>query len=186
MLAALDAALTDWQRACEQAGYADAVELGVAQEAWMQALEQPSLSQRFRAGGVTFCTLMPMRAIPFEVVCLLGMNDGDYPRRATRSDFDLMALPGQQRPGDRARRDDDRQLMLEALLSARRALYISWTGHHVRDNSEQPPSVLVSQLRDYLETGWRGEGGQPLLAQRTRSEERRVGKECRSRWSPYH
>src|SRR5256885_14391599 len=112
-----------------------------------------------------------------------------------------MALPGQQRPGDRARRDDDRQLMLEALLSARRALYISWAGHHVRDNSEQPPSVLVSQLRDYLETGWRGEGGQPLLAQRTqqhplqpfsrryfeeRSEERRVGKECRSRWSPYH
>lgn len=167
MLAALDAALTDWQRACEQAGYADAVELGVAQEAWMQALEQPSLSQRFRAGGVTFCTLMPMRAIPFEVVCLLGMNDGDYPRRATRSDFDLMGLPGQQRPGDRARRDDDRQLMLEALLSARRALYISWTGHHVRDNSEQPPSVLVSQLRDYLEAGWRGEGGQPLLAQRT-------------------
>ena len=37
----------------------------------------------------------------------------------------------------------------------------------MRDNSEQPPSVLVSQLRDYLETGWRGEGGQPLLAQRT-------------------
>jgi exodeoxyribonuclease V gamma subunit len=57
--------------------------------------------------------------------------------------------------------------MLEALLSARRALYISWTGHHVRDNSEQPPSVLVSQLQDYLASGWQGEGGQPLLAQRT-------------------
>ncbi|CAB5697861.1 Exodeoxyribonuclease V gamma chain [Delftia tsuruhatensis] len=167
MLAALDAALTGWQRACEQAGYAAPLELAVAQEAWMQALEQPSLSQRFRAGGVTFCTLMPMRAIPFEVVCLLGMNDGDYPRRATRSDFDLMALPGQQRPGDRARRDDDRQLMLEALLSARRTLYISWTGHQVRDNSEQPPSVLVSQLRDYLAAGWCGEGGGGLLEQRT-------------------
>ncbi len=176
MLAALDAALARWQDACAQAGYGAAVELAVAQEAWMAALEQPSLSQRFRAGGVTFCTLMPMRAIPFEVVCLLGMNDGDYPRRAARSDFDLMALPGQQRPGDRARRDDDRQLMLEALLSARRTLYISWTGRHVRDNSEQPPSVLVSQLRDYLAAGWCGEGsahlarmerGQALLAQRT-------------------
>ncbi|WP_280188053.1 exodeoxyribonuclease V subunit gamma [Delftia sp. PS-11] len=176
MLAALEAALNEWQRACEQAGYVDAVDLAVAQEAWMAALEQPSLSQRFRAGGVTFCTLMPMRAIPFEVVCLLGMNDGDYPRRAMRSDFDLMALPGQLRPGDRARRDDDRQLMLEALLSARRTLYISWTGHHVRDNSEQPPSVLVSQLRDYLASGWCGEGtaglarsqrGGQLLEQRT-------------------
>jgi exodeoxyribonuclease V gamma subunit len=97
---------------------------------------------------------MPLRAIPFEVVCLLGMNDGDYPRRGTRSDFDLMAQPGQQRPGDRARRDDDRQLMLEALLSARRLLYLSWSGRSVRDNGEQPPSVLVSQLRDYLAAGW--------------------------------
>jgi exodeoxyribonuclease V gamma subunit len=104
-----------------------------------------------------------MRAIPFEVVCLLGMNDGDYPRQTLRNDFDLMAGPGQFRPGDRSRRQDDRQLMLEALLSARRTLYISWTGHSVRDNSEQPPSVLVSQLRDYLAAVW----GPQVVAQRT-------------------
>jgi exodeoxyribonuclease V gamma subunit len=67
--------------------------------------------------------------------------------------------------------------MLDALLSARSKLYISWAGRHVRDNSEQPPSVLVSQLRDYLRQGWQGEGsaglcaserGDLLLAQRTR------------------
>ncbi|UBQ42291.1 exodeoxyribonuclease V subunit gamma [Comamonas thiooxydans] len=177
LCAALDTALVGWQAACEQAGFDALIPLEVAQEAWLQALSEPALNQRFRAGGVTFCTLMPMRAIPFEVVCLLGMNDGDYPRRATRVDFDLMALPGQQRPGDRARRDDDRQLMLDALLSARSKLYISWAGRHVRDNSEQPPSVLVSQLRDYLRQGWQGEGssglsaserGDLLLAQRTR------------------
>ena len=166
LVAALDTALVSWQTACEQAGFASAIPLEVAQEAWLQALSEPALNQRFRAGGVTFCTLMPMRAIPFEVVCLLGMNDGDYPRRATRVDFDLMAQPGQQRPGDRARRDDDRQLMLDALLSARSRLYISWAGRNVRDNSEQPPSVLVSQLRDYLAQGWQGEGGD-LLGQRT-------------------
>ena len=167
LVSALDTALVRWQSACEQAGFEAEIPLEVAQEAWLQALSEPALNQRFRAGGVTFCTLMPMRAIPFEVVCLLGMNDGDYPRRATRVDFDLMAQPGQQRPGDRARRDDDRQLMLDALLSARRRLYISWAGRHVRDNSEQPPSVLVSQLRDYLVQGWRGEAGAELLSQRT-------------------
>ena len=167
LVSALDTALVRWQSACEQAGFEAEIPLEVAQEAWLQALSEPALNQRFRAGGVTFCTLMPMRAIPFEVVCLLGMNDGDYPRRATRVDFDLMAQPGQQRPGDRARRDDDRQLMLDALLSARRRLYISWAGRHVRDNSEQPPSVLVSQLRDYLAQGWRGEAGAELLSQRT-------------------
>ncbi len=173
LLAALDNALSCWLEVCELGGFDDDVELVVAQQAWLDIVQQPSVDTRFRAGGVTFCTLMPMRAIPFEVVCLLGMNDGDYPRRALRSDFDLMALPGLLRAGDRARRDDDRQLMLEALLSARRMLYISWAGRSVRDNSEQPPSVLVSQLRDYLAAGWRGEGGEEgagegsLLAQRS-------------------
>ena len=162
-LAALDSALTRWQDACAQAQFAEPVPLAVARKAWLDTLEEPLLNQRFRAGGVTFCTLMPMRAIPFEVVCLLGMNDGDYPRRTPRSDFDLMGLAGQSRPGDRSRQSDDRQLMLEALLSARRVLYVSWTGRSVRDNSEQPPSVLVSQLRDYLAAGWGGD----VLAQRT-------------------
>ena len=153
-IAALDQALTDWVRACAEAGFAEAVPLAVARSAWLEALKTPRLEQRFRAGGVTFCTLMPMRAIPFKVVCLLGMNDGDYPRRSPRADFDLMGLPGMSRPGDRSRRDDDRQLMLEALLSARQVLYASWSGRSVRDNSEQPPSVLVSQLRDEIDLLW--------------------------------
>jgi len=162
-LGALEDGLIAWQTACEEAGFVQAVPLIVARSAWLEAIDVPRLNQRFQAGGVTFCTLMPMRAIPFEVICLLGMNDGDYPRRSQRSDFDLMGLPGTSRPGDRSRRDDDRQLMLEALLSARRQLYISWCGHSVRDNSEQPPSVLVSQLRDYLSAGW----GQQVVSGRT-------------------
>jgi exodeoxyribonuclease V gamma subunit len=153
-LSALDQALTDWVRACGQAGFAEAVPLAVARSAWLEALKTPRLEQRFRAGGVTFCTLMPMRAIPFKAVCLLGMNDGDYPRRSPRADFDLMGLNCMSRPGDRSRRDDDRQLMLEALLSARQVLYVSWSGRSVRDNSEQPPSVLVSQLRDEIDLLW--------------------------------
>ena len=153
-LSALDQALTDWLRACAEAGFTQAVPLAVARSAWLKALKTPRLEQRFRAGGVTFCTLMPMRAIPFKVVCLLGMNDGDYPRRSPRADFDLMGLKGMSRPGDRSRRDDDRQLMLEALLSARQVLYVSWSGRSVRDNSEQPPSVLVSQLRDEIDLLW--------------------------------
>ncbi|MGV0958710.1 MAG: exodeoxyribonuclease V subunit gamma [Limnohabitans sp.] len=153
-LSALDQALNDWGKAADQAGFAEAVPLAVARSAWLEALKVPKLEQRFRAGGVTFCTLMPMRAIPFQMVCLLGMNDGDYPRRSPRADFDLLGLPGMARPGDRSRRDDDRQLMLEALLSARRVLYVSWSGRSVRDNSEQPPSVLVSQLRDEIDALW--------------------------------
>lgn len=157
LLAALDEALARWLADAEAGGFDAPVPLAVAADAWLDALDAPASpgqGRRFRAGGVTFCTLLPMRAIPFELVCLLGMNDGDYPRRAPRNDFDLMALPGQARPGDRSRRDDDRQLMLDALLAARRALHVSWTGRSVRDNQAQPPSVLVAQLRDHLDAGY--------------------------------
>ena len=154
---ALQESLRRWLEACDTAAFEESVPLAVAREAWLSGLEEPDLGRGFRAGGVTFCSLVPMRSIPFEVLCLLGMNDGDYPRRTSHSDFDLMAQPGQMRPGDRSRRHDDRQLMLEALLSTRRVLYVSWTGRNARDNSEQPPSVLVSQLRDYLAAGWTGD-----------------------------
>jgi exodeoxyribonuclease V gamma subunit len=153
-LAQLAGSLQNWLDTCESAAFAEAVPLAVLREAWLGALDEPTLNHQFVSGGVTFCTLMPMRAVPFRVVCLLGMNDGDFPRRAPRADFDLLALPGMARPGDRSRRDDDRYLMLEALLAARDKLYVSWVGRNVRDNTEQAPSVLVSQLRDYLSAGW--------------------------------
>lgn len=167
VLQGLEQSLQDWLRACDHARFSQLLPLEVVQAAWLQALQAPALEQRFQAGGVTFCTLMPMRAIPFKVVCLLGMNEGDYPRRSQHNSFDLMQQPGSYRPGDRARRDHDRQLMLDALLSARQQLYLSWTGQHVRDNSALPPSVLVAQLRDYLQAGWRGADGQDVLAQRS-------------------
>jgi exodeoxyribonuclease V gamma subunit len=71
---------------------------------------------------------------------------------------------GNYRPGDRSRRDDDRYLFLEALLSARDSLYISWTGRNVRDNSERPPSVLVAQLRDHINQRWQTDQGEPVDA----------------------
>ncbi|MEX8513020.1 MAG: exodeoxyribonuclease V subunit gamma [Leptothrix ochracea] len=154
LVVALDESLERWLQACDEAGFTELISVAVLRSAWLGGLHPPDLGQRFIGGGVTFCTLMPMRAIPFEMVCLLGMNEGDYPRRAPASDFDLMALAGQRRAGDRARRDDDRTLMLEALLAARRTLYLSWVGRSPRDQSAQPPSVLVAQLRDYLAAGW--------------------------------
>ncbi len=120
----------------------------------IEALDAPDLNRRFMSGGVTFATLMPMRAIPFKRIYLLGMQDGAYPRPQVRNDFDLMARSTLFRPGDRSRRDDDRYLFLEALLSARESLSISWVGRSAVDNSERPPSVLVAQLRDFIDAHW--------------------------------
>ena len=149
----LDAALETWRDACAEAGLVDPLPLAIVAGNWLGELEGGGLQQRFFAGAVTFATLMPMRAIPFRHVCLLGMNDGDYPRSRTPLDFDLMRRD--YRPGDRSRREDDRYLFLEALLSARDHLHVSWIGRSVTDNTERPPSVLVAQLRDHLQAGWR-------------------------------
>lgn len=140
--------LESWRDACEQADFHDPLPIEIVSEFFLEALDELDLSQRFLAGSVNFATLMPMRAIPFKHICLLGMNDGDYPRQVPAVDFDLMRQD--YRPGDRSRREDDRYLFLEALLSARDSLYISWAGRSIRDNSERPPSVLVAQLRDYI------------------------------------
>ncbi|GAA0794429.1 exodeoxyribonuclease V subunit gamma [Marinobacterium sediminicola] len=157
--------LQQWQEACIEAALERPLPLEVVRDSWLDGIDEMSLSQRFLAGAVNIATLMPMRAIPFRRVCLLGMNDGDYPRVQPPMDFDLMV--GRYRPGDRSRREDDRYLFLEALLSARDALYISWVGRSVRDNAEQPPSVLVAQLRDHLEQGWQSADGDKLLEQMT-------------------
>ena len=144
--------LRDWVDACARAGFSEELPLTVVRDSWLSAIDTGGLAQRFLAGAVNFCTLMPMRAIPFRMVCLLGMNDGDYPRSQAPLDFDLMAH--NYRPGDRSRREDDRYLLLEALLAARVWLHVSWVGRSIRDNTARPPSVLVGQLRDHLEAGW--------------------------------
>ncbi len=117
---------------------------------WMnQHLESSQSSMGFISGGVTFATLIPMRSIPFKMVCLLGMNDRDYPREGRQLSFDLMKFDGHKK-GDRSRRSDDRYLFLEALLSTSEIFYLSYEGRSTRDNQVRPPSVVVSELIDYM------------------------------------
>lgn len=120
---------------------------------------------RFLAGQVNFCTLMPMRSIPFQKVCLLGMNDGAYPRANPINGFDLIVERG--RAGDRSRRDDDRYLFLEALQSAQQSLYISYVGRSILDNSEHMPSVLVTELLEYCQQNYVLSGDKELTNDRS-------------------
>jgi exodeoxyribonuclease V gamma subunit len=106
----------------------------------------------FLSGPITFCTLQPMRSVPFHVIALIGMNDGDFPRSSHPTGFDLM--PQKPQPCDPSRRDEDRYLFLEALLSARQRLLITWQGEDPRDGSKSPPSVVVGELLDAIETSF--------------------------------
>ena len=111
-------------------------------------LLESASDERFMTRGITFCALVPMRSVPFKMVALLGMNDGGFPRQEQRHSFDKMATDTKK--GDRSVRDEDRYLFLESILAARQRLYISYIGQSVQDNSSLPPSVVVSELLDYL------------------------------------
>jgi len=120
---------------------------------WLEErLQAEAWSQGFLAGGATFCEMLPMRSIPFRVVALVGMDNTAFPRQGRPPGFDLVARD--PKPGDRSLRDEDRYLFLEALLSARERLYISYVGQSIQDNSEVPPSPLVNELLDYVEQGF--------------------------------
>ena len=125
-----------------------AIGLDVVAAQLEDSLEESSSGAGFLSGQLTFCALRPMRSVPFQIVCLLGLNDGAYPRHDRPPSFDLVAQHPQR--GDRNIRDSDRALFLEALLSARQVFYLSYLGQSLRDNEPLPPSVLVSELLDYV------------------------------------
>lgn len=121
----------------------------VVREALRGALDAVPERQPFLLGGVTFCGLVPQRSIPFRVVCLLGMNEGEFPRPG--NDAGLNKILAHPRHGDRDTRNEDRYLFLEALMSARDILHISHVGESVRDGKPRNPAAPLAELLQFLD-----------------------------------
>jgi exodeoxyribonuclease V gamma subunit len=105
----------------------------------------------FLRGQLTFCSMLPMRSIPFKVIALLGMNDGEFPKIDRHPTFDLLGK--NFRKGDRSHRNDDRYQFLEILLSARQQLIVTYIGQSISHNDAIPPSVVISELLEVLPNG---------------------------------
>ena len=103
----------------------------------------------FLSGSLTFASMRPMRSVPMRVIAICGLHDGSFPRSDKRHEFDLMA--DKRRHGDRSRREDDRQLFLDALLSAKDALVLTYVGRSSKDNAETAPSTVLSELLDHVD-----------------------------------
>ena len=137
-------ALGDLAEAARLADSKARIEFSSAREAVGSHLARNKTTGGFMTGAVTVCEMVPMRSIPFRVVALLGMNDGEFPRSRPRPSFDLIGTSDAL--GDRSAREDDRQMFLEALLSARDHLLVTYVGQGIRDNEIHPPSVIVEEL----------------------------------------
>ena len=103
----------------------------------------------FRTGHLTVCTLVPMRSVPHRVVCLLGLDDGAFPRKSPRDGDDL--LLDTPHVGDRDPRTEDRQMLLDALLAATDKLIIMFSGNDERTNAPRPAAVPVGELLDAID-----------------------------------
>jgi exodeoxyribonuclease V gamma subunit len=121
--------------------------LDVVRVALEQALEDDARGG-VPTGAITFAAMSSLRNIPFRVVCAIGLDDGAFPTASRPAEFDLLALA--PRRGDRQRRLDERNVFLDLLLAARERVHLSYAGRSLRDNAVLPPSVLISELLEYL------------------------------------
>lgn len=147
----LRAQVAAFARQATQARVANEVPAPVVRAWFTAALAESDSRQPFLTGGVTFGRMVPMRLVPFKVICLLGMNDGEFPRRDPPGSLNRLAaqLSGPHRQvGDRSVRDDDRGLFLQLFAAATQVFYVSYLGRDPRSGESLPPSVVVSELLD--------------------------------------
>ncbi len=140
------------ERCAAAAQFNEPIPFEVVRDYLKEALNCASFGTGFISGGVTFCAMLPMRSIPAKIICLLGMSHDAFPKEVREPAFNLLAA--NPRPGDRNKRDDDKYLFLEALISARQVLYMSYVGRSIQDNSPIPPSVVIDELLEYMAEGF--------------------------------
>jgi exodeoxyribonuclease V gamma subunit len=129
----------------------EAVPLAVVRAWYAAAFADADARQPFLTGGITFGRMVPMRLVPFKVICLLGMDDGAFPRHDPAGSLNRLAAAldtPRRRVGDRSVRDDDRGLFLQLFAAATQVFYLSYVGQDARTGESLPPSVVVSELLD--------------------------------------
>lgn len=152
-LAHFKATLLAVEEQAQSADRLDRVPFGSVREALRGKLDGGSANaaQPFLGGGITVCGMVPARALPFSMVCVLGLNDGEFPRIDRGQGLDLMQGPGAWQRGDRNQRDEDRYLFLEAVQSARTTLHLSYRGLDARSGEPMAPAAPLAELMAWLD-----------------------------------
>ncbi|MGN5239063.1 exodeoxyribonuclease V subunit gamma [Rhodococcus sp. SJ-3] len=147
-----------WQRAQAHREIGAAVEHSGAAElrlADVRAMLAGRLAGRptranFRTGELTVCTMVPMRSVPHRVVVLLGLDDDVFPRTAHIDGDDV--LTQNPRVGERDPRSEDRQLLLDAIMSAGEKVLLFYTGADPVTGAARPPAIPLTEVRDVVAT----------------------------------
>jgi exodeoxyribonuclease V gamma subunit len=153
-------ALADLKQRQEQWGFDVEVCAAAAARLVQEQVEKSVGGAGFLQHGVNFCSLLSGVGAPFDVICLVGANEGAFPGNDSASSFDLTAI--HPMPGDRSRANEDRYAFLQTILSAKKRLIITYTGQSQTDNQNILPSSVVCELIDYIDNNYADNSGLPL------------------------
>jgi exodeoxyribonuclease V gamma subunit len=117
----------------------------------------------FRTGTLTVATMVPMRSVPHRVVCLLGVDDGVFPRAGIEDGDDVLARD--PLVGERDVRSEDRQLLLDAVCAATEHLVVVCAGADERTGARRPFAVPLGELLDALDATAHTADGRPAREQ---------------------
>jgi exodeoxyribonuclease V gamma subunit len=100
--------------------------------------------------GVTVASFVPMRALPFRMVFVVGLDERVFPASEALDALDLRA--GARQPGDVTPREQDEYMFLETLLSARERLYLSYVARDPVTGEQKNPSSTLLALGEVIPT----------------------------------
>lgn len=130
---------------------------------WLNSrLESGRVGPGYKGGRVTVSTMVPVRNLPFECIFIMGMNDQQIPGRDSYIGFDLMGQ--NHRKGDRSRRAQDRAIFMDSIMAAGSQLHMTYTGQNQKDNSVIPPSSLITELLEHLDSYYQIDQAKPSEA----------------------
>ncbi|MBE6373766.1 MAG: exonuclease V subunit gamma, partial [Lentisphaerae bacterium] len=150
-LAALRRTFAELRASAEMFAVREKLDLRLIMYLIEKKLAPTGISEPFLRGKITFCSLMPMRSIPMEVIAVLGLDEQNFPRRDYSPGFNVVSAAGQRAALERSQNSEDRYIFLEALLAARKHLLLFYQGKDPKTNKPRPPAVPLAELRDALD-----------------------------------
>ena len=153
-LAALRKTFANLRESAETHAVAGKLDLRLIMYLLEKNLVPTGISEPFLRGRITFCSLMPMRSIPMDVIAVLGLDEQSFPRRDYSPGFNVVPAAGQRAALERSRNSEDRYIFLEALLAARKHLLLFYQGKDPKTNKSRPPAVPLAELIDALDAAF--------------------------------
>ena len=139
-------AIQDWEEIAGE--YLQKIDSKVVKEILKESVSKGVGQFGHSSGSLTISALEPMRAIPHQVIVLMGLDESIFPHSIERNSFNLLSQ--KRHLGDPSSNNQDRYALLEALMSTRQHLLLTWNSRDEKTGDHLEPASPIQQWLDYL------------------------------------